>query len=52
VSQLEGSVGCIAIVAEGETFCVGGDVRVFAEAPEPGASVHGRATRSTRRCSH
>lgn len=43
VSQLEGGVGCIAIAAEGETFCVGGDVRVFAEAPEPGASVHGRA---------
>lgn len=52
MSQLEGSVGCIAIVAEGETFCVGGDVRVFAEARETGASVHGRATRSTRRCSH
>jgi 2-(1,2-epoxy-1,2-dihydrophenyl)acetyl-CoA isomerase len=45
VSQLEGSVGCIAIVAEGKTFCVGGDVRVFAEAPDPGASVHGWATR-------
>jgi enoyl-CoA hydratase/carnithine racemase len=40
VSQLEESVGCIAIVAEGETFCVGGDVRVFAEAPEPGTSVY------------
>ncbi|HEX5142607.1 MAG TPA: enoyl-CoA hydratase/isomerase family protein [Mycobacterium sp.] len=42
--QLNGSVGCIAIVAEGETFCVGGDVRVFAEAPEPGTSVYAWAT--------
>jgi enoyl-CoA hydratase/carnithine racemase len=40
VSQLEGGAGCIAFVAEGETFCVGGDVRVFAEAPEPGTSVY------------
>jgi 2-(1,2-epoxy-1,2-dihydrophenyl)acetyl-CoA isomerase len=45
VSQLDESVGCIALVAEGETFCVGGDVRIFAEAPEPGASVQGWATR-------
>ena len=44
VSQLDGNVGCIAIVAEGETFCVGGDVRLFAEAPELGASVHAWAT--------
>ena len=45
VSELDGSVGCIAIVAEGETFCVGGDVGVFAEAPEPRASfVHALAT--------
>jgi 2-(1,2-epoxy-1,2-dihydrophenyl)acetyl-CoA isomerase len=45
VSQLEESVGCIAIVADGETFCVGGDIRVFAEAPELEASVHAWATR-------
>jgi len=45
VSELDKGVGCIAIVAEGETFCVGGDVCVFAEAAEPGALVHGWATR-------
>jgi 2-(1,2-epoxy-1,2-dihydrophenyl)acetyl-CoA isomerase len=42
--QLDGNVGCLAIVAEGKTFCVGGDVRVFAEAAEPGPSVHAWAT--------
>ena len=42
--QLDRSVGCIAIVAEGKTFCVGGDVRVFAEAVELGASVYAWAT--------
>jgi enoyl-CoA hydratase/carnithine racemase len=45
VSGLDGSVGCVAIVAEGETFSVEGDVGVFDEAPEPGASVHSWATR-------
>jgi enoyl-CoA hydratase/carnithine racemase len=52
VSQLDGNVGCIAIVAEGETFRVGRDVRVFAEAPELGASVQAWATGPTRARSH
>jgi len=29
-------VGCVLLRAEGANFCVGGDVRAFAAAPEPG----------------
>jgi 2-(1,2-epoxy-1,2-dihydrophenyl)acetyl-CoA isomerase len=37
VRLIDDSVGCVLLRAEGANFCVGGDVRAFAAAPEPGA---------------
>src|SRR6202012_2128017 len=33
---IDDGVGCVRLCAEGANFCVGGDVRAFAAAPEPG----------------
>src|ERR1700744_5574549 len=33
---IDDGVGCVLLCAEGANFCVGGDVRAFAAAPEPG----------------
>jgi 2-(1,2-epoxy-1,2-dihydrophenyl)acetyl-CoA isomerase len=36
VRLIDDGVGCVLLRAEGANFCVGGDVRAFAAAPEPG----------------
>jgi len=36
VRTIDDGVGCVLLRAEGANFCVGGDVRAFAAAPEPG----------------
>ena len=36
VRLIDDSVGCVLLRAEGANFCVGGDIRAFAAAPEPG----------------
>ena len=36
VRVIDDGVGCVLLRAEGANFCVGGDVRAFAAAPEPG----------------
>jgi len=36
VRLIDDGVGCVLLRAEGVNFCVGGDVRAFAAAPEPG----------------
>src|SRR3984957_1448870 len=36
VRLIDDGVGCVLLRAEGENFCVGGDVRAFAAAPAPG----------------
>jgi 2-(1,2-epoxy-1,2-dihydrophenyl)acetyl-CoA isomerase len=36
VRLIDDGVGCVLLRAEGTNFCVGGDVRAFAAAPEPG----------------
>jgi 2-(1,2-epoxy-1,2-dihydrophenyl)acetyl-CoA isomerase len=36
VRLIDDGVGCVLLRAEGANFCVGGDVRAFATAPEPG----------------
>jgi len=36
VRLIDDGVGCVLLRAEGANFCVGGDVRAFAEAPAPG----------------
>lgn len=49
--QVDSSVGCVAIVAEGVNFCVGGDVKEFAAAPDRRVLVHeiaGTMHRATR----
>jgi len=38
------SVGAVLLVSDGESFCTGGDVRAFADAPDRGAFVGGLAT--------
>ena len=40
----------VLLLAEGERFCVGGDVRGFAAAEDPRASVGRRPVRSGRWC--
>src|SRR5277367_6730263 len=36
VRLIDDGVGCVLLRAEGANFCVGGDVRAFSAAPEPG----------------
>ena len=36
VRLIDDGVGCVLLRAEGANFCVGGDIRAFAAAPEPG----------------
>jgi 2-(1,2-epoxy-1,2-dihydrophenyl)acetyl-CoA isomerase len=36
VRLIDDVVGCVLLRAEGANFCVGGDIRAFAAAPEPG----------------
>ena len=36
VRLIDDGVGCVLLRGEGANFCVGGDVRAFAAAPEPG----------------
>jgi 2-(1,2-epoxy-1,2-dihydrophenyl)acetyl-CoA isomerase len=36
VRLVDDGVGCVLLRAEGANFCVGGDIRAFAAAPEPG----------------
>jgi 2-(1,2-epoxy-1,2-dihydrophenyl)acetyl-CoA isomerase len=36
VRLIDDGVGCVLLRAEGVNFCVGGDIRAFAAAPEPG----------------
>jgi 2-(1,2-epoxy-1,2-dihydrophenyl)acetyl-CoA isomerase len=36
VRLIDDGVGCVLLRAQGANFCVGGDIRAFAAAPEPG----------------
>ena len=44
VRLIDDGVGCVLLCAAGANFCVGGDVRAFAAAPEPGKFLGELAT--------
>src|SRR3984957_21010349 len=44
VRLIDDGVGCVLLCAAGANFCVGGDTRAFAAAPEPGKFLGELAT--------